>query len=86
MTGLLISRSETISWLLLIIVSLEDRGYKSCPTARAVLGEEEVELVVDAHHLGDSALHHVLEVRVEPLNIEYDRNISIVIFRNTIVT
>ena len=86
MTGLLISRSETISWLLLIIVSLKDGGYKSGPTARAVLGEEEVELVVDAHHLGDSALHHVLEVRVEPLNIEYDRNISIVIFRNTIVT
>ena len=29
------------------------------------LREKEVKLKVDAHHLGDPALHHVLEVGVE---------------------
>ena len=51
-----------------ILVPLEHGGHESGAAARAVLGEKEVELVVDSHHLGDAALHHVLEVRVEPGN------------------
>ena len=50
----------------LILVTLEHGSHESGAAARAVLGEKEVELVVYSHHLGDAALHHVLEVGMEP--------------------
>ena len=50
----------------LISVSLEDSRHQGRATAGPVLGQQEVELVVDAHHLRNSALHHILEVGVEP--------------------
>ena len=44
--------------------ALKHGGDESGTAAGAVLGEQEVKFVVDAHHLGDSALHHVLEMRM----------------------
>jgi hypothetical protein len=49
----------------MVIAALENGGDKRGAASRSIFGEEEVELVVDAHHLGDSALHHVLEMRVK---------------------
>ena len=56
--------------LISFLASLEDSSDQGGSTARPVLGQEEVKLVVDAHHLGNSALHHILEVGVEPGNEE----------------
>ena len=44
--------------------ALEGCGNEGGPAAGPVFGEEEVELVVDAHELADARLHHVLEVGV----------------------
>ena len=44
--------------------ALEGCGHEGGPAAGPVFGEEEVELVVDAHELADARLHHVLEVGV----------------------
>ena len=52
--------------LISVLASLEDSRHQRRTTARPVLGQQEVKLVVDAHHLGYSALHHILEVGVEP--------------------
>jgi len=46
------------------LAALEDSRDKRGAAARAVLREQEVEFVVDAHHLRNSALHHVLEMRM----------------------
>ena len=48
------------------LLPLENGGHESGAPAGPVLAEQQVELVIDAHHLGDAALHHVLEVRVVP--------------------
>ena len=44
------------------LVSLEDGCDEGSATAGPVLGQHEVEFVVDAHELADTRLHHVLEV------------------------
>jgi hypothetical protein len=49
----------------MVIAALENGGDKRGAASRSIFGKEEVKLVVDAHHLGDSALHHVLEMRVK---------------------
>ena len=59
---------QRLSLGLLVLSSLQDGRHESSAAAGSVLGEEKVELVVDPHHLGYPALHHVLEVGVEPEN------------------
>ncbi len=52
--------------LLLSFAPLEHRGHERGAAAGPVLGQHQVELVVDAHQLADARLHDVLEVRVVP--------------------